>query len=59
VGWAPNGSGRHIAPTFQNHRKHGLDGVHDMGKTTDGAQGQAWSASGGEHGKRSARKQAG
>jgi hypothetical protein len=30
-----------------------------MGKTTGGAQGQAWSASGGEHRKRSPRKQAG
>jgi hypothetical protein len=37
-------------------RRHGSDGVHDPRTITDGVQGQAWSASGGEHGKQSPRR---
>jgi hypothetical protein len=37
-------------------RRHGSDGVHDPRSSTDGVQGQAWSASGGEHGKQSPRR---
>lgn len=56
VGWAPDGSGRHIPATHRNANKHGLDGIHDPRSSTDDSRGQAWSASGGEHGRQSPRR---
>jgi hypothetical protein len=53
VGWKPDGSGKHVMPSYPNASRgaHGLDGHPDLHATTDGAQGQAHSASGGAHGK--------
>lgn len=42
--------------SYSTTGRHGSDGIHDPTKSTDGAQGQAWSASGGLFGKRSPRK---
>ncbi len=54
VGHAPNGSGKWLQPTHA-HGHHGSDGIHDPRVSTDGAQGQAWHASGGQFGQRSPR----
>jgi hypothetical protein len=54
-GWDPR-TGRFIEPQHPHTGQHGSDSFPDLHATTDGAQGQAHSASGGAHGKRSPRK---
>jgi hypothetical protein len=52
VGFAPDGSGRYATPDYgKTTRAHGSDGHHDPAKSTDGASGQGFSASGGKFGK--------
>jgi hypothetical protein len=52
VGFAPDGSGRHATPDYtKTTRAHGSDGQHNPATSTDGASGQAHSASGGKFGK--------
>jgi hypothetical protein len=54
VGHRPDGSGKYNLPDYsKTTRAHGSEGHHDPSKSTDGAQGQAWSASGGRFGKQS------
>lgn len=53
IGWV---NGKRVELTHPNTGKHGLNGVHDPRASTDGVQGQAWSASGGAHGKPSPRR---
>ena len=50
VGWAPDGSHKHSMPDYKTTRAHGSDGHHEPAKSTDGASGQANSASGGRFG---------
>jgi hypothetical protein len=52
VGWV---NGQFVPPVHATTRRHGSDGFHHPHSTTDSAQGQANSASGGSHGQPSPR----
>jgi hypothetical protein len=56
VGWPGDGKPFVKASHAATMRKHSSDGIHDPRNSTDEVQGQAWSASGGEHGKPSPRR---
>jgi hypothetical protein len=46
VGWDANKPGKWNGHNHVNTQRHGLDGLHDPAKSTDGAKGQAWAAAG-------------